>query len=118
MAKTTYTKITYANGVCEWGAFVDCGYGKTAKPHPEPGDVVEVTTKAGEVHQRTIRRIVKVYASGVKVVFVEDKAIAAKAQERYAEKIKSVNATKTREQLAKEFDETYNEGGEGYNPYR
>lgn len=110
----TYTKITNADGSVEWGAFIDCGYGRSAVPHPKVGDVVAVVTKAREVHQRTIRAIVKTYASGVKVVFVADEAIAAKAAERYAAKA----AEKTQAQKARAFDLTINEGGEGFNPYR
>lgn len=126
---TTYTKITYDNGTSEWGAFVDCGYGRTKVEPPKVGDMVTVTTKAGEIHMREIRRIVRTYASGVKVAFVADEKIAAKASERYAAKASAEhqrssaaplgpNSTLSRAEKERLYDDLQNEGGEGYNPYR
>ena len=84
MFTATYTKIQYTDGDTEYGAFVS-GVGKYPKIiKAKAGDTVTVTTKNGETHERVIRRIVKDYASGVKVVFVKDDAIATKATQRYA----------------------------------
>ena len=84
MFAATYTKIQYTDGDTEYGAFVS-GVGKYPKIiKAKAGDTVTVTTKNGETHERVIRRIVKDYASGVKVVFVKDDAIATKATQRYA----------------------------------
>lgn len=66
-----------------WGAFIDCGFGRNARPHPQVGDTVKLTTKSGETHQRVIAKIVTTYKSGVTVAFAADAAIAAQAQARY-----------------------------------
>ena len=87
MFTATYTKIEYTNGNSEYGAFIETGFGKKAITKPVVGDKVTVKTKSGETHIREIRRIVKDYASGVKVVFVADPQIEALAQKRYAEKV-------------------------------
>lgn len=122
---TAYTKISYDNGTSEWGAFVDTGYGKSKVAAPVVGDTITVTTKAGERHERIIRCIVRVYASGIKIAFVADAAVAAKARERYAA-VKTasqpapLSQTSTLSRGAKErlYDAIQNEGGEGYNPHR
>lgn len=82
-----YTKISYDNGTSEFGAFIDTGYGKNKTAAPVIGDAVIVTTKSGEKHTRIIRRIVREYASGVKVAFVKDAAIEQVASAKYAAKV-------------------------------
>ncbi|CAA0317162.1 hypothetical protein [Klebsiella oxytoca] len=113
MAASSYSKITHANGATEWGAFVDCGYGASAKPHPKPGDTITVVTQSREVHQRVVHRVVKTYASGVKVTLVPDQAVAAAAEARRVAKAPNSQAA-----MARHFDDVVNEGGEGFNPYR
>ena len=83
MFTATYTKIEYTNGSSEFGAFVSNGgkYPKIIKV--KVGDTVTVTTKSGETHERIVRRIIKDYASGTKVVFVKNEEIAAQAAQRY-----------------------------------
>lgn len=70
-----------------WGAFVKLGNGRNNLPVPNPGDVVQVTTKAKEVHNRIVNRIIKTYASGVIVALEEDEQVAANANARYQQKV-------------------------------
>jgi len=72
-----------------WGAYIDCGYGKNAIAKPKAGDVVKVTTKAGEVHDRIVKCVAVDYASGCKVRLVADAQVAQTANARYQAKVAS-----------------------------
>lgn len=108
-----------------FGAYVDCGYRHTAIERPQVGDTITVSTSKGEHHEREIAAVVTEYKSGMVVRLVADEQIAATAAARYAAKVAERTAAKTsapksREQLAREYDDINNEGhrGGGYNPYR
>ena len=120
MAKNTYKKLRG-----EFGAWIDTGYGRDNQPDPQAGDVVIITTKAGEDHTRTVKSTVKAYASGCVVTLVHDEAVAKTAQQRYTAK-SDVNrvaplssaSTLSNAEKARVYDDINNEGGEGFNPYR
>jgi hypothetical protein len=80
--KNTYQKLSDGS----WGAWIDCGYGRSAIAKPVVGDTVSIRTKAGEVHTRQISGIVKNCASGVVVSLTQDEQVAAKAKARYEAK--------------------------------
>ncbi len=80
---TSYRKINYTSGRSEWGAWIGTGYGRNAVAKPATGDAVQIRTKAGEIHTRTIARIVEDYKSGVLVSLVPDEQVAANAKTRY-----------------------------------
>lgn len=69
-----------------WGAYINTGFGKTKRATPEIGSTVDIMTRAGEIHKRIVAGYIKHYASGVVVALADDAAVAAKAEERYAEK--------------------------------
>lgn len=74
----TYKKI---NG--SWGAWIDTGYGSTAIDKPQVGDTIEITTKAGEIHIRIVKKIIDDYKSGCTVTLEPNEEIAKKAEEHY-----------------------------------
>ena len=81
MTEWTYTRIDDG-----WGARA---YGKLGRKTSLKGAAIEITTKAGEVHQRVVAEVVrwKKYGSTATLAVVqltEDEAVAAKAQERFA----------------------------------
>lgn len=131
---TSYRKINYTSGRSEWGAWVGTGYGRSAIAKPVVGDAIQIRTKAGEIHTRTIKRIVEEYKSGVLVSLVPDEQVAATAKSRYDAKVaESTPARRSplahgkpiselspveRRQCEREYDRIHNEGGEGFNPYR
>jgi hypothetical protein len=116
----TYKKL--ANGT--YGAWIDCGYGRTAIDRPEVGATVAIRTKSGEVHQRVIAKVLTSYKSGMVVALEADATVAAQAQARLsaaiaARKSADLTAVKTRAQMEREYDAIQNEGySDGYNPYR
>lgn len=83
---SSYRKIEYTSGRSEWGAWISTGYGRNAIAKPVAGDTVQITTKSGEVHTRTIARIVTDYKSGVLASLVPDEQVTANANARYAAK--------------------------------
>ena len=109
----------YKNLGQAWGAFVKGVYNSKTKSVSRPaiGEQVCITTKKGERQVRIVSAIVKEYASGTVVALVDDADVAKQAAERYAAKITATPKAATASK-AKAYDDLYNEGGEGYNPYR
>lgn len=109
----------YKNLGQAWGAFVKGVYNSKTKSVSRPaiGEQVCITTKKGERQVRIVSAIVKEYASGTVVALVDDADVAKQAAERYAAKITATPKAATASK-AQAYDDLYNEGGEGYNPYR
>ena len=109
----------YKNLGQAWGAFVKGVYNSKTKSVSRPaiGEQVCITTKKGERQVRIVSAIVKEYASGTVVALVDDADVAKQAAERYAAKITATPKAATASK-AKAYDDLYNDGGEGYNPYR
>ena len=109
----------YKNLGQAWGAFVKGVYNSKTKSVSRPaiGEQVCITTKKGERQVRIVSAIVKEYASGTVVALVDDADVAKQAAERYAAKITATPKAATVSK-AKAYDDLYNDGGEGYNPYR
>ena len=111
----------YKNLGDSWGAFVKGVYNSKTKTVSRPaiGEKVCITTKGGERQVRVVTAIVKEYASGTVVSLSNDALVAQQAQERYnAKKQATVAKTVKTVSKAKAYDDLYNEGGEGFNPYR
>ena len=109
----------YKNLGQAWGAFVKGVYNSKTKSVSRPaiGEQVCITTKKGERQVRIVSAIVKEYASGTVVELTDDADVAKQATERYAAKIAATPKAATASK-AQAYDDLYNEGGEGYNPYR
>ena len=109
----------YKNLGQAWGAFVKGVYNSKTKSVSRPaiGEQVCITTKKGERQVRIVSAIVKEYASGTVVALTDDAEVAKQATERYAAKIATAPKATTASK-AQAYDDLYNEGGEGYNPYR
>lgn len=112
----------YKNLGQAWGAFVKGVYNSKTKSVSRPaiGEQVCITTKKGERQVRIVSAIVKEYASGTVVALIDDADVAKQAAERYASKVANTPkaAKAATVSKAQAYDDLYNEGGEGYNPYR
>lgn len=109
----------YKNLGQAWGAFVKGVYNSKTKSVSRPaiGEQVCITTKKGERQVRIVSAIVKEYASGTVVALTDDADVAKQAAERHAAKIAATPKAATASK-AQDYDDLYNDGGEGYNPYR
>jgi len=107
-----------------YGAWIQLDYNKGQLLSVPAGTTVKIKTRNGETHERVVASVVKSYKSGCIVSLVADAVVAAKAAARY-QAAKTVNPAPLSAQSnlsnaakARLYDNLYNEGGDGYNPYR